>query len=74
METNGEGKIEKKIQDIEYSSDGGLVTYREMYVDGSVGAWETTNIETNDMPSLKKLREDLKQKYGDSVEMWKHTM
>jgi hypothetical protein len=74
VEKFDEGKIEKKVQDIEYSSDGGLITYREIYEDGSLGNWETTNIETSNGPGLMKLRKDLKDKYGGSVEMWKHTM
>ncbi|MFA6430489.1 MAG: hypothetical protein WC229_01185 [Candidatus Paceibacterota bacterium] len=66
-----EGKIEKKVIGIEFSSDGGLVTAREVYEDGSVGGnlEEVGTLETNDLPGIRKLRGELKEKYGEDVKI-----
>jgi hypothetical protein len=69
MENSVENKEKKVVSGIEFSSDGGLITWREIYTDGSDGNWEGTNIETNDLQRLKKLREDLQEEYGDEVKI-----
>jgi hypothetical protein len=70
IEKFDEGSVEKKkVQGIEFSSDGGLVIYREIFKDDSSGKWESTSIETNDLRRLKDLREELKERYGEDVKI-----
>ncbi len=60
---------EKIVKGIEFTSEDGLVLWREIYDGGAGGVWETTSIETNDTNRFKQLRNDLKDKYGDDIEM-----
>jgi len=63
-------KIEKKVIGIEFGSDAGLVTAREVYEDGSVsGNLEIDILETNNLPGIRKLRQELQERYGDDVKI-----
>ncbi len=69
IENSLEKAGEKVVIGVEFSSDNGLIIWREVYGDNSVGVWETTNLETNDKNGLKSLREDLQEEYGEDVKI-----
>ena len=55
---------EKPIEDIEFSTMDGRVTWRKRYGDRSVGVWNHTLIESNDKPAIVNKRRQLLQEFG----------
>jgi hypothetical protein len=60
---NIESTPEKKVSDIELSSDNGLVIWRLRYEDDSVSPWESSYIENNNINHTRKLKKELEDKY-----------
>ncbi len=61
------GVEQKKVSEIEIESFDGLWEYREIYQDGSEGGWERTGVSTADLVESKKLRNTLKENYGEEA-------
>lgn len=63
IENNFE-KFEKKVRSVEFTSEDGLIIWRELYEDNSSGLWERTDISTSDKNGFLRLKGKLEEKYG----------
>ena len=57
----------EKPQDIEFTSDGSLVIWREKFPQGRVGPWTQTAVETNERDAFLQLRRELFAERGLEV-------
>ena len=61
------GNIEREqkgIKEIEFTSEDGLVIYREKYEGGGEGVWERTGVSTADKKGILRVRQELEERYG----------
>jgi hypothetical protein len=61
------GVEQKKVSEIAIESFDGLWEYREIYQDGTEGDWQRTGVSTADLAESKRLRNSLKDIYGEEA-------
>jgi len=66
MKENFEKKI---VASIDLGSLDGLCEWREMYADGTTGNWEHTSVGTDDSNGINRLKNELRRKYGEEIEI-----